>query len=90
VVAFYSEATNLDPGDADDLDDVFVKDLRTGRLTLVSTSASGVKGNGDSLYPRLSGDASRVTFYSLATNLDVADPDSLPDVYVKRIGRPRA
>ncbi len=47
-VAFDSYASNLDPGDTDTAPDVYVKDLVTGELTLVSTSDTGVKGNGTS------------------------------------------
>jgi Tol biopolymer transport system component len=36
-LVFYSEATNLVPGDTNGVLDVFRRDLRTGRTTLVST-----------------------------------------------------
>jgi Tol biopolymer transport system component len=83
IVAFYSEAANLDSADTDELDDVYVKDLVTGELTLASTSDEGVKGDGGSAYPRLSADGSIVAFYSEAANLDPGDPDTIEDVYVK-------
>ncbi len=82
-VAFASQADNLDPGDLDSTLDVYVKDLVTGELILASRSSSGAKGNGVSFAPSLSPDGSRVAFYSYADNLDPADPDGLPDVYVK-------
>jgi Tol biopolymer transport system component len=44
-VAFVTRAFNLDPDDTDDLADVFVKDLVTGDLTMVSTNAAGEKAN---------------------------------------------
>jgi Tol biopolymer transport system component len=86
IVAFYSEAGNLDPADGDELDDVFVKDLLTGELTLASTSDEGVKGDGGSSYPRLSADGTVVAFHSEATNLDPSDMDAVEDVYVKVLG----
>ena len=83
-VAFESSATNLDPADADDTLDVYVKDLVTGDITLASTSDGGVKGDAPSgLVASLSADGTRVAFRSLATNLDPADADGLGDVYVK-------
>ena len=82
-VAFLSVATNLDPADTDGFIDVYVKDLVTGDITLASTSDGGVKSNGNSLRASLSADGTRVTFLSVATNLDPADTDSLLDVYVK-------
>ncbi len=83
MVAFSSGATNLDPDDTDSFPDVYVKDLTTGDITLVSTSASGIKANGGGQAPSLSADGTRVAFYSSATNLDPADTDSLYDIYVK-------
>src|SRR5438093_84629 len=82
-VGFESYATNLDPNDPDIKTDVYFKDLETGALTLVSTSDDGVKGNDTSLHPAVSGDGARVAFYSLATNLDPADGDTIADVYVQ-------
>jgi Tol biopolymer transport system component len=83
IVAFSTQADNLDPADTDPVTDVYVKDLVTGNLTLVSTSASGVKGNGTSDSPSLSADGTKVAFVSTATNLDPADIDTGMDVYVK-------
>ena len=69
-VAFRSGATNLDPGDTDSFDDIFVRDLVNNTTTLVSTSSSGVKSNNSSFEPSVSGDGRYVTFTSRATNLD--------------------
>jgi hypothetical protein len=85
LIAFHSDATNLDPNDPDDEDDIYVKNLVTGELTLASTSTEGVKGNGESEEPVLSEDGVLVTFYSEADNLDPADTDELDDVYVKNL-----
>jgi hypothetical protein len=82
-VAFASGATNFDPRDTDATGDVYVKDLVTGDITLVSTSDQGVKGNDISELPILSADGTRVGFSSFATNLDPADTDSAEDAYVK-------
>jgi hypothetical protein len=84
-VAFHSVATNLDPADGDSSDDIYVKDLVTGDITLASTSDSGVKGNGHSFFSSLSADGTKVAFVSVATNLDPADTDSVVDVYVKNL-----
>jgi Tol biopolymer transport system component len=43
-LVFASEATNLVPGDANDVMDVFRRDLRTGRTVLVSTPAGTTPG----------------------------------------------
>ena len=82
-VAFYSNATNLDPTDTDTNFDVYVKDLATGDITLVSTADAGIKANSHSYEPSLSADGTKVAFYSEATNLDPADTDATSDIYVK-------
>jgi uncharacterized repeat protein (TIGR01451 family) len=82
-VALYSFATNLDPADTDSTQDVYVKDLTTGDISLASTSDTGTKGNGSSFEPSLSADGTGVAFHSFATNLDPADTNSGYDVYVK-------
>jgi hypothetical protein len=83
VVAFQSKATNLDGRDVDDHWDVYVKNLVTGDLTLVSTATDGTKGNGDSDEPEISPDGTMVAFRTKSTNLTTADTDAIPDVYVK-------
>ena len=69
-VAFTSSADDLVPGDANDAQDVFIRDLQTGTTTLVSVSANGVNpGNGDSFSPIISADGRYVLFHSTASNL---------------------
>jgi Tol biopolymer transport system component len=84
-VVFTSTATNLDPGDGDSTDDVYLKKLGTGDLVLLSTSLLGVKGNNPSRNPSLSKNGKRVAFESSANNLHPSDPDTFVDVYVKTI-----
>ena len=84
-VAFQSEATNLDPADADAGRDVYVRDLQTNTTTLISR-ASGVgggKGDDESFGPAISADGRWVGFQSEATNLDPDDPDISSDVFVR-------
>jgi hypothetical protein len=84
-VAFSTHATNFDPGDTDIYTDVYVKDLTTGALSLVSTTAAGLKGNRDSGSPSLSADGTKLAFLSRATNLNPGDGDTRSDVYVKNL-----
>src|SRR5688500_18527696 len=58
-VAFASMAMNLEPSDADDVVDIFVKDLETGEVRLASQTADGVKGNAISSRPSISADGQR-------------------------------
>jgi Tol biopolymer transport system component len=85
VVAFTSRASNLDPTDADVVEDVYLKDLATGDIRLVSSADGGTKGNGMSAVGSVSADGRLVAFSSLSTNLDPADPDLFGDVFLKDV-----
>ena len=82
-VAFLSAADDLDPQDTDGFPDVFVKDLVTGRLTLVTSGPEGRKANAGSGAVDLSADGRRVAFTTSANSLLPEDADSAVDVYVK-------
>src|SRR5262245_14349896 len=62
IVAFYSYATNLVPGDTNGVADVFVHDRVTGSTVRVSLDSAGNEGNGESLFPALSADGRLVVF----------------------------
>jgi Tol biopolymer transport system component len=73
-VAFESYANNLGPPDNGSLVDVFVKDLRTGRVFLASrASGNGAAANAPSENPAISGNARFVAFESRGSNLNPAD-----------------
>ncbi len=77
-VVFSSNATNLVPGDANDLIDVFVKDLDSGETRRVNTVAAGdgsvVEANGDSRAGAVTDGGRDVVFSSWAGNL--VDPET--------------
>jgi hypothetical protein len=67
---FYSDASNLVPGDSNGMQDVFVHDRQTGVTTRVSVNSSGVQLNYQpDLEARISGDGRFIVFSSLATNV---------------------
>ncbi|MFO8082519.1 MAG: right-handed parallel beta-helix repeat-containing protein [Armatimonadota bacterium] len=80
-VAFYSEATDLVPGDTNGSQDVFVHDLTTGQTSRVSVATGGAQADGDSLTVSISADGSCVAFESDATNLVAADTNGVRDVF---------
>ncbi|MFH8406562.1 TolB family protein [Streptomyces sp. NPDC018019] len=88
-VAFTSEATNLGPSDTNGHQDVYVKDLRTGKVGLASVGSTGTPGDGLSGSPGISADGRYVAFYSSATNLVPGDTNGEGDVFVhdRRTGR---
>ncbi|RMH03738.1 MAG: hypothetical protein D6702_05130, partial [Planctomycetota bacterium] len=81
-VAFRSLASNLVANDLNLVDDIFVRDLATGALERVSVSTAGVEGNATSDRPSISGDGSRVAFWSDADNFVVGDLPLTRDVFV--------
>jgi len=68
-VAFVCEATNLVPGDTNDVPDVFRRDRQTGRTERVSLGADDAEANGPAGEPALSRNGLLVAFASLADNL---------------------
>jgi Tol biopolymer transport system component len=85
VVAFVSEAANLDDGDTDATPDVHVRVLDLERTLLVSraSGANGVKGDNGSFAPDADADGHRVAFVSTATNLGDGDKDPSADVHLR-------
>jgi Tol biopolymer transport system component len=81
--AFYSDATNLVSGDANNARDVFVRNLQTGETTRVSVGNGGAEANGDSFEPAISVDGRFVAFSSAATNLVAGDSNDANDVFVR-------
>jgi Tol biopolymer transport system component len=82
-VAFASDAANLVEGDANDVSDVFVRDLDGDTTVRVSTASHGTEGNGGSWEPALSADAHVVAFSSEATNLVPTDTNEYRDIFLK-------
>jgi Tol biopolymer transport system component len=89
--AFQSWATNLDPLDTSDNDDIYLRDLYAGLTTLASRAYDGSQTNGSSLAPALSANGRFVAFHSYSTNLVAGDNNSncgflqdenCPDVFV--------
>jgi hypothetical protein len=81
-LAFVSEASNLVPGDTNDISDVFLVDLLQGETARVSLAFDRTQGNGSSLLPALSDDGRYVAFESLASNLVPGDTNDRADVFV--------
>jgi len=67
--AFFSFSSNCVPGDANNAEDIFIRDLQAGTNFLVSVSTNGGFGDLDSFLPVISADAKYVLFHSLSKNL---------------------
>ena len=86
-VTFDSVASNLVPGDVVAGTDVFVRDLSTGVITLVSVKPDGAPAGGSN-DPAISDDGRLITFVSLATTLVDGDSNGHADIFVNE--RPAA
>jgi flagellin-like hook-associated protein FlgL len=83
-IAFASDATNLVAGDSNAQRDIFIKNLQTGAVTLVSTDGAGTEAiGGGSHAPVFSQDGRFIAFYSAATNLVSGDTNGQVDLFVK-------
>jgi len=81
-VAFYSAASNLVDGDANGVNDVFVRDRQERTTVRVSLAPGGASSNGGSSSPSISADGRFVAFLSDASNLVADDLNRLRDVFV--------
>lgn len=90
-LAFVSSATNLVAEDRNHSPDVFVADLSTGRIELVSRTPAGEAANGRSAAPAISDDGQVVAFQSEASDMSCGrrcppaseDINLLWDVFVR-------
>ena len=83
-VAFDSASTNLTASGTTS-NQVFIKDLTTAAVTLVSTDSNGVPGNGVSSFPVFSPDGNQVAFVSTSTNLAAGATNTHSQIYVKNL-----
>lgn len=81
VVAFDALAS-FDPADTNGQFDVYVLDVDSRHLTLISRGRSGMSARGDSRCPRISDDGQRIVFESLADDLVDDDVPGTGDVFL--------
>ena len=84
-VVFASDATNIVPGDTNNSQDIFVRNLKTHMTTLVSVSSTGTQADNFSHQPTISADGHVVGFISGATNLVPGDTNGETDVFVHNL-----
>ncbi len=87
LLAFDSAASNLVASDLNPDRDVFVKNLSSGGVSVISTKANGTSSLLSHSAPRWSRDGRRIAFTSLASDLITppADANAQEDVYVKTL-----
>jgi Tol biopolymer transport system component len=82
---FLSTSTNLISGDSNGLTDLFLKDLTTRAVTLVSAAADGTPASGATIDLDVSDAGDRVAFSTFASNLVGGDTNAAQDVFVKTL-----
>ncbi|MEH3099100.1 cadherin domain-containing protein [Sphingomonas adhaesiva] len=82
-VLFLSISSNLSDNDNNKRADTFVKDLRTGGISLVSSGDMGQAGNGDADQAIWSPDGKKVLFSTYASNLVPDDNNSAKDIFIR-------
>lgn len=83
-LAFWSDSTNLVPGDTNNRGDIFVRDRLEGTTQRVSVGSGGVQADATSSDTAISGDGRFIAFKSYATNLAGLDHSAaqFSDIYV--------
>jgi len=82
-VVFQSQAGNLMEGDFNGAFDIYLRELQTNTLSVLSRSADFLLGNGDSVTPVINADGRLVAFASDASNLVENDRNATRDVFLK-------
>jgi hypothetical protein len=90
---FFSTAEPMVPGDTDQAEDVYLRDLIQNRTVLVSQGSNGCAGQGcgngafaASFLPGGVAPNGKVVFFGTSERLEAADQDSAFDVYVRDLG----
>ena len=83
-VTFASSASNLVPGDTNDLTDVFLRDRKIGTTERMSVKGRGIQADNDSdVFSAISPNGRFVAFVSPATNLVPGDANFAYDVFLR-------
>jgi Tol biopolymer transport system component len=83
LVAFVSAARLL-PEDTNSFPDVYLRDVRRGRTSIISRGA-GTAADAGSFSPALSADGRYVAFVSMASNLGTTDRNHDTDIYIHEV-----
>jgi len=80
--SFSSTAGDIVPNDNNGREDIFVRDLVRGPMSLLSATSSGEPGNGRSFDPFISETGGFVVFTSGASNLSAGDTNGKTDIFL--------
>ena len=86
IVYMLSSASNLVSGDSNGGIDTFTKNLTTGAVTRLTTTAAGAQINGNSYSVLITGDAQKMLFISDGGNVVAGDTNKGVDIFLKNLG----
>jgi hypothetical protein len=81
-IIFTSAASNLEPNDTNNANDVFIHDIDAGVTKIVSVNSDGAIGNNHSYAGSVSLDGRFIVFMSSATNLVLNDTNGKTDIFL--------
>lgn len=82
-ISFWSTASNLVPGDTNNVGDIFLHDTGDGSTTRVSVNKDGAQADRASApFNTISADSRFIAFESLATNLVPNDTNNVNDIFL--------
>lgn len=82
-IVFSSGQSDLVPGDTNGFTDIFVKNLVSGEVSLVSTASDGSQTLGSTYRAFFTSDSAKVVFSTGADNLVAGDINGRIDVFIK-------
>jgi Tol biopolymer transport system component len=82
-VVFHSYASNLVPGDTNDVPDIFVFDRHSHTIVRASVASDGTESDGNSYFPVMYGEGRFVSFFSKGSTLVPGDTNLAGDVFVR-------
>ena len=85
MVVFETSATNFAPNDTNLLNDIFLKNMLDGSLTLISVNTAGEQASLGASSPTISSDGQRIAFNSVSANLVANDTNGVTDVFVRDV-----
>ncbi len=85
-LVWHSNASNLVSGDSNNTNDVFLKNLSSGSVQLVSVGIGGAAANNSSTNASVSANGNLVVFQSDADNLVANDNNGGTDIFLKNLG----
>lgn len=81
-VAFNSDASNVVPGDTNEVEDLVLRDRQEGTTVLISRGMNDQPADERSDYPEMSADGRFIAFHSGASNLVPGDTNDSYDIFV--------